>query len=177
MIIDFCRPPRRDSSAWRLIASRFSFLLWLFLVSGCGPSTGTVSGTVTFKNAMVLSGTVSVFAGGKVFEAEIQDGTYKISRIPPGNVKIAVIRMDPKLPDPYDALNKARAQMIERKAANPRQIDPAVVTDPMQLELLQRKRHLLPFVYSSPNTSDLRFTVSAGANTFDLNLQDRPKSK
>jgi hypothetical protein len=152
-------------------------LLWLFLVSGCGPSTGAISGTVTFNDAEVPSGTVSFFVDGKPYETEIADGAYQISDVPTGEAKIAVIRLDPNQPDPYDALNRARTLMLERKAAHPREIDPTVVTDPVQLEVMQRKRHLLPFVYSSPNTSDLRFRVAAGANTFDIKLQDRPNTK
>ena len=152
-------------------------LLWLLVVSGCGPSTGAISGTVTFKGAEVPSGTVSFFADGKLYETEIDNGVYRISGVPPGAAKIAVLRLDPNQPDPYVALNKARTEMLARKAAHPREIDPSVVTDPAQLEFLQRKRHLLPFVYSSPNTSGLRFIVAAGANVFDIKLQDRPNAK
>jgi hypothetical protein len=173
--IDFFVLVRRGSLAIRL--APFSCLVWIFLVCGCGPSTGTISGTVTFKDAEVPSGTVSFFTGGKLFETEIDHGVYRISGIPPGEARIAVIRLDPNQPDPNDALNKARTQMLERKAAHPKDIDPAVVTDPVQLELLQQKRHLLPFIYSSPNTSELRFTVEPGANTFNIQLQDRPNSR
>ena len=132
---------------------------------------------MTFKDAEVQSGTVSFFADGKLYETEIANGVYKITGVPAGEAKIAVIRLDPNQPDPYDALNKARTQMLARKAGHPREIDPTVVTDPAQLDFLQRERHLLPFVYSAPNTSDLRFTVAAGANTFDIQLQDWPNSK
>jgi hypothetical protein len=164
----------RERGASRL--TPFACLLGLCLAGGCGPSAGTLSGTVTFKDAKVPSGRVSFFADGKLYETKIDGGAYQIRDIPPGEAKVAVIRLDPNQPDPYDALNKARTQMLEGKGAHPREIDPTVVTDPVQLELLQRKRHLLPFVYSSPNTSDLRFTVEAGANTFDIKLQDRPNS-
>lgn len=173
MITNVSRSPKVGSSPTR----RFSLLLWFLLVSGCGPSNGTVSGKVTFRGELVSDGTILVFAGGNVFEGEIQNGVYEISGVPPGEAKIAVIRLDSKQPDPYDALNKARVQMIERKAADPREINPDVITDPVQLELLQKKRHLLPFVYSSPNTSNLHLTIVAGANTFSIQLLERPTSE
>lgn len=177
MIIDWYYPAPVVATAWRVNVSRLLCLLCLVLASGCGSGAGSISGTVTFKATKVPSGTVTFFAGGKVFEAAIENGVYHIDGIPPGEAKVAVIRLDPKQPDPYDALNKARTQMIEKKAAHPRDIDPTVATDPAQLELLQRKRFLLPFVYASPSTSNLRVTVAAGANTFDITLQDQPKAK
>jgi hypothetical protein len=108
---------------------------------------------------------------------EIHDGAYEINGLPMGESRIAVVRLDPDQPDPLDPLHSARQQMAEGNAASPRQTDSGVVTDPRQLSALQKKRHLLPFVYSSPNTSGLRLTVSSGVNTFDIQLLDDPKTR
>jgi hypothetical protein len=147
------------------------------LASGCAPGTGSVSGIVTYKAERVPSGTVSFLSNGKVFEAEIHDGAYEINGLPLGESRVAVVRLDPDQPDPLDPLHSARQQMAEGNAAGPRQADPGVVTDPRQLGALQKKQHLLPFVYSSPNTSGLRLTVTPGANTFDIQLLDEPKTR
>jgi hypothetical protein len=48
------------------------------------------------------------------------------------------------------------------------------VTDPVQLEALQKQRHLLPYFYSMPETSALRHTVVAGPNALNLRLSDKP---
>jgi hypothetical protein len=152
-------------------------LLWvalLALAAGCGPSTGTISGTVTFKGEPVPSGTVSFLSAGKIAEGEIHDGLYEVARVPVGDARITVVRLDPKRPDPYEALNRARQRMIETGATDLKTIDPNIVTDAVQLDALQKQRHLLPFAYSRPEKSGLRFTVVAGPHTFDIPLSEKP---
>jgi hypothetical protein len=172
LITDFLHPPPRSS-----LAAGVTCLLSLILASGCAPGTGSVSGTVTYKGERVPSGTVSFLSGGKVLEAEIRDGAYEISGLPLGESRIAVVRLDPDQPDPAEALHGARQRMAEGKVADPKQIDPGVVTDPLQQNALQKKRHLLPLAYSSPETSGLRLKVMPGANTFDIQLLDQPKAR
>ena len=53
------------------------------------------------------------------------------------------------------------------------QLDPQGVLQPGGLQALQRKRHLLPYFYADATTSDLRFTVQPGANTYDIPLQEK----
>ena len=97
--------------------------------------------------------------------------------VPVGEAKITVVRLDPAQPDPYEAVHQARRQLAESKDADPKKITSGVVTDPVKLLELQKRRHLLPFSYSSPETTDLRFSVVPGANSFDIELFDRPKAK
>jgi hypothetical protein len=155
------------------MARRLFWLPLLAVAAGCGPATGSISGTVTFKGEPVPSGTVSFLANAKVVEGQIQDGHYEVAGVPVGEARITVARLDPKRPDPYDALNRARQRMLETRAADLKSIDPSVVTDPVQLDLLQKQRHLLPFAYSRPESSGLRFTVAAGPNNCDLPLSDK----
>jgi hypothetical protein len=159
------------------MSSRSCFLLWLALVSGCGTRVATVSGTVNYRGEKVPSGTITFISGSTLCQAEIQNGRYEVESVPPGEAVITVVRLDPDQPDPYEALNKVRKQMLEKNVADPKQIDPHVVTDPVQLEAMWQKRHLLPFSYSSPGTTDLRFTVTPGVNTFHIDLHDHPPSK
>lgn len=157
------------------MAARRYYLLWLLLATGCGPRSGDVSGTVTFNGEKVPSGTVSFISEGKLFPAEIQDGLYQVSGVSPGQAIITVVRLDANQLDPYEALNRVRKQMLEKSGTDPIEIDPKVVTDTLQLEALQKKRHLLPLVYSTEATSDLRFTVASGPNTFNIELHEGPK--
>lgn len=147
--------------------------LGLLAACGCESKTGNISGTVTYKGQEVPSGTVTFFTHGKVFETEIQAGNYQINGVLPGEAKITVDRLDAAQPDPRDALNQARKQSADN---NSKRIDPAVVSDPIRLEALQKKRHLLPYFYASLDTTDLRCQVHAGANTYDIKLLDQPKS-
>ena len=150
------------------------WFIGLLAACGCNPDTGSISGTVMYKGKEVPSGTVSFFTQGKVFETDIQEGNYQIKAVPLGEARIIVIRLDPALPDPREPLNQARKRSADNQIS---QMDPAIVSDPIRLEALQKKRHLLPVIYSSPNTSDLRYTVIAGTNTFDIQLQEIPSFK
>jgi hypothetical protein len=155
------------------MARRISWLVWLLLAAGCGPGTAPVSGTVTFKGEIVSAGTVSFFSGGKQVDGDIQAGRYEVIGVPLGEARITVVRLDPQRPDPFETLNKARKRMLETKSADLKAVDPNVVTDPVQLEALQKQRHLLPYFYSLPETSTLRHTVVAGPNAVDLRLSDK----
>jgi hypothetical protein len=148
-------------------------LVLLLLVVGCGPHTGTVSGSVTFNGATVSDGTVSFITAGKVFSTEIRDGKYEVAGVPPGPAKVTVVRLDANQPDPYEALNKVRKEMVLKKVADPKQIDPKIVTDPAQLEALARKQHLLPLSYASAATTDLQLEVIAGPNTYPIELKGK----
>jgi hypothetical protein len=160
-----------------LMARRNSWLIWLLFAAGCGPGTAAVSGTVAFKGEPVPSGTVTFFSGGKQIDGQIQAGHYEAIGVPLGKARITVIRLDPRRPDPYESLNRARQRMLETKAADLKAVDPNVVTDPVQLDALQKQRHLLPFFYSTPETSTLRHTIVAGPNTLDLRLSDKPNPR
>ena len=150
---------------------------WIILTTGCGADTGSVSGTVTFKGDKVPSGTISFIVGDRLFQAEITDGSYEISGLTPGKVVVTVVRLDPSQPDPYEKLNQVRTQMAEKKTSDPKEIDPTIVTDTIQLDVLQKKRHLLPLSYSSPETSTLRFTIVPGPNTINIALLEKGRAE
>jgi hypothetical protein len=145
----------------------------LMLVAGCGATEGSLSGTVMIDGAKVPSGTVSFVSAGKVCQAEIRDGRYVVEGVPVGPAIVTVVRLDPNQPDPYDALNKVRKEMTERKVTDPKQIDPKVVTDAAELDSLAKKRYLLPLAYAAPQTSSLHFQVAAGVNTYDIELRGK----
>lgn len=76
---------------------RFLWLITLFVVGGCGPVNGTMSGKVTFEGEPVQNGAISFLAedgstaavGGSILQ-----GNYEVSDIPPGPkvVKIEAVR-------------------------------------------------------------------------------------
>jgi hypothetical protein len=67
-------------------------LFLLVALSGCGSSTGTVTGKVSYKGEALRRGNVLfVAAGGWTGSALInEDGTYRIANLPPGSFKLAV---------------------------------------------------------------------------------------
>jgi hypothetical protein len=70
--------------------------------SGCGVPRGDLSGTVKYQNKPVIYGGVTVIGKDNVPHAgEIkEDGTYKVTGIPAGPVRIAVSSPNPNPPPP-----------------------------------------------------------------------------
>ena len=70
----------------------------LACLSGCGKSYGTLSGTVKLDDNSVLSGSILVISKDGLDTAQgviAPDGTYKVEKVPFGDVQIAVISPDP----------------------------------------------------------------------------------
>ena len=84
------------SIVWRKTIS-CCVLSSLILASGCGGGTGSLSGTITYQGQPLRMGTVSVVGGDGIIRAgTIQDdGTYTVTDVATGSVKIAVTSQDP----------------------------------------------------------------------------------
>src|SRR4051794_2407773 len=111
----------------------------LLLLAGCGPATGHVVGTVTYRGAVLPSGTVSFFTASAVVQGEIADGRYDVAGVPTGEARVTIVRLDPAQPDPNQALNDARKKVVQGQATDPREVDPKVVVDAGRLAELNKK--------------------------------------
>ncbi len=82
-----------QNKVWKSRGLTLGLSLSLTLLVGCGgTSTGTLSGTVTFKGDNLKGGEVIVVAAdGKALRGEIKaDGTYSIPNVPVGAAKLGV---------------------------------------------------------------------------------------
>jgi hypothetical protein len=133
-------------------------LFWLtpvlaaaLLAGGCGSSSGKVSGTVTYQNQPLDSGTVTFYVVGSVpVTATITGGNYGPVNVPLGDAVIAVI--GPPAVESPASQRGGKPQPGVRPAVNP-----SVVT--------------LPVKYADGSTSDLHFTVGPGDNTYPIDLK------
>jgi hypothetical protein len=140
-------PPVRLHLAW------FGTLLLIF-TAGCGSRFGTVEGTVMIDGKPANNGTV-IFSGADNHSAGAAigpDGSYVAENVPVGPVKIVIHQMmmkggGPTRPGPLPGLEEPVA----------------VVTNPVRI----------PPKYQSVETSDLTFTVTSGANEFDIALSSK----
>jgi hypothetical protein len=129
-------------------------ILWLFLalaLIGCDPSVAEVSGTVTFKDRKLTSGSV-IFVGqdGESSSSAIaEDGSYRIESVPIGPVRIAV-------------------------ASHPR-VPPGLMKPPGQAAALREDPKdgtvKIPKRYEDHETSGLDYTVQKGSHTFNIDLK------
>ncbi len=125
-------------------------------ICGCSPAVGSVSGIVTVGGQPVTSGQVSFVAPtGMVFTANIDvDGTYKLGGLPPGEMIVLVFGPPPPVKLPAGGGAAAKKFAAARSAPAAPASGPAV-----------------PAKYGDTGTSDLRYTVTAGANTYDPPLK------
>jgi len=127
----------------------------LFALVGCGPSYGDLEGKVSMDDKPVRSGTVQAFGvDGLVKQTTINDdGTYSISRIVAGKVKVAVAS-----PDPDDAKLKRR--------------DKGPKVEQLKETVIDRSKWFpIHAEYGDQDKSGLTYDVKANQkNTFDIKL-------
>jgi len=122
----------------------------LAALTGCGSKQATVEGSVSYDSQPLTHGTVSfIGADGRVDSAQIQpDGTYKATRVPPGEAVITVQTyplppqvQPPDQPAPKEPPNRGEARYVR-----------------------------IPALYADAKRSPLRLTVQSGSQTHDLKL-------
>ena len=132
----------------------FLTILSLFLglpLLGCGPSVTEVSGTVTFKDRRLTSGSV-IFVGqdGESSSSAIaEDGSYRIENAPLGPVRIAVASHPRVPPGLMNSPGKAPASREDAKDSTVK----------------------IPQRYDDHETSGLAYTVERGSHTFNIDLK------
>jgi hypothetical protein len=138
------------------------------LAAGCG-NTGTVSGKVSYKGQPLGGGTILFVAPGQktVKSAIAPDGSYTISGIPAGTIKIAVETKSAQPPDP-EALRRAfpglpKGAPLPPEAAN----NPHFKTGP---ENKGGKYVWIPDHYGDPEKSNLTVEVTGGNQQHDIEL-------
>ena len=136
-------------------------LLAVLALVGCGPSTGSVSGKVTYKDKALPGGMVT-FVGSdqRVKSTPIgADGTYTIDGVTVGTAKISVAPPVPlpKMPKgmKMDAAKMGGAPTDTAGAAPPADVKPI----------------FLPQHYQDPETSKLTFPIAKGKQNHNIELK------
>ena len=130
----------------------------LFAASGCGGGTGDVTGSVKYKGKALDGGQIQ-FKGsnGKTASADINpDGTYTVTGVPTGTVKVAVSYVDPKVVEHFKALSAGGRG--ESKTPPPK-------GEPSQFDKVPQK-------YGDFDGSGLTVEVKTGPNKHDVDLKD-----
>jgi len=137
---------------------------WWFIgvplpLSGCSGS-GVVTGTVTFQNKAVTSGTVIIAGSDHLpYYGHINDdGTYPVPHVPTGFARIAVVS-----PGPVSADQLRSKLEALRPGFQPRAAAPKFHGDP-------QKWFPLPDKYREFDTSGLTVNVMGGVNPLNIEL-------
>jgi hypothetical protein len=144
---------------------RVALFLALLAGLGCGSSTGTVTGKVTFNGQPVTSGSV-VFHGadGRVDSGLLDtQGNYTITRAPVGTVKVAVMAAKSSTKvvgggaPPGPPAGKGKLKQGPDSTEKP---IPATV-----------EKSPIPERYYDPEKSGLVYTVTSGTQVIDIDLK------
>ena len=142
-------------------------LLPVLLVAGCSGS-GTVSGKVSCRGETLGGGTVLFVAPGQksVSSPISADGSYTISAIPTGTVKIAV---ETKTAQPLDEDARSKGMPSLPKDA---QLPPGAAENPIYKSLGTKpgKYVWIPDDYGDPEKSNLSLEVTGGNQHHDIEL-------
>jgi hypothetical protein len=172
-IMNHTSPDSRPKNGNRIVGKRWFFVpLTVLLTAGCG-GPGEVSGKVYYKGKpLVVPGGMVTFAHPTkgMFSGPItSDGSYTIFKVPPGEVKIAVLSLPPRRG------NSRQQQMM--KGMKSGKVDKGKLPPEMKqmLEETETPRAgqtvQLPPQYSDPEKSGLTYTVTAGKQTHDIELK------
>jgi hypothetical protein len=145
----------------RLLGSCLAVFMFLLLI-GCGAGKGTVSGKVLYKGQPLKGGNVTFSPeqeGATTLSSRIQeDGSYTVQGIATGPVKIAVETESAKPPP--------TPQQLARRNVAPVPGDPNAESK----EGGASRYVKIPAKYKDSATSDLKYTVQRGSQSFDIKL-------
>lgn len=130
-------------------------LLAVLLIVGCGGGPASVAGKVTSGGKPVVRGSVVFLtAANQAVSAEIQpDGSYQISEMPAGPVKVAV-----SSPEQPGASNEKGGRVMPGARREKASAGPTTGWFP------------IPGKYSDPDNSGLNTTLNPGANIYDIKV-------
>jgi hypothetical protein len=161
-------PKRLASWAWLLVVA--AALALLPPVAGCAGS-GTITGKVTYQGRPLTGGTVLFTStrGRGTRTAQIgEDGTYTITDMPGGPVKIAVeTKSAQPVSRPEQTADGKHVGGPPPGAAVPGGMKPTVYGDPSKV----RNAEPIPEDYADPDKSGLNYTVKRGRQEFPIELK------
>jgi hypothetical protein len=168
-LVTFTGEIRMKSQAWgksiRILGAAL-FALAVVGIAGCGGSTGTVKGEVTFQGKKIPIGDVSIVCkkDAKRFTGSIENGVFSIDGVYIGDAEIQVI---PRKPAPG---SKMKAMEMEDKFKKKMEEGAERAKD----EAEKWKSSGL-----DPNQVPVNFTkkisVKSGTNTVDMKLDEAAK--
>jgi hypothetical protein len=131
-------------------ALRLACVVLLFIVLGCGPGRGDLTGTVSYQGKALKVGSVSVLGSDGIPKTDSirDDGTFLVRDIPAGTIKIAVNSRDPAKSQPKTRKKGAPPPKADRTGWFP-----------------------IPEKYSDFAKSELSLTLNRGANSWDIELK------
>jgi len=140
-------------------------IAFTFAIVGCGASTATVTGKVSYQDKTVKGGVVMFVVENKgSMQGPIsEDGSYTVKDVPAGPVKVCV---------DTSSMNPATASAAPKYAPPKDAVAPQGFGSggPDRAEL-KRRYVAIPERYADPAKTTLTTTVTGGAYKYDIKLE------
>ena len=141
----------------------FLVLLATLAATGCSGSSVTVTGKVSYLDKPVKGGNVTFISteGKRSVSGPIdEDGSYKLERVPSGEVKICV---------ETESLNPAK-QPRRPINAPPKDVTPPDGYKPPSQENTSRRYIKIPPEFADPEKTTKSHTITGGSQEYDIKL-------
>lgn len=150
----------------RSVRWTFLFGLVALTAAGCGPSTGSVSGNVTFEGAGIPMGNITfVPPKGDSVPGTIQDGKYYVENVPLGEATVTVsVPMAIAGGGP-----PGKGGPGWEKKGPPKDAPVPAGFDPSKANKASTVK--IPAQYGDAKTTPLKYTVIAGKQTKDFEIE------
>jgi hypothetical protein len=156
----------------RLAGGTLVAFLGLFAL-GCG-STGNVSGKVAYQGKPMPGGAVSFMptSGKGAYTSRIKpDGSYTVIKVPVGEVKIVIlpptVGSDPKVRMMAQAVKSGKMKVSSEELDKMPPAFRQAIEDPSA----GSQAYPIPKKYTDPEKTDLKYTVTGGSQTHDIDLK------
>jgi hypothetical protein len=135
----------------------------LLLLAGCS-SPVAITGKITYQGKPLPVGNVTFVPeqGGGGFTSEIRNGEYKVTKVPLGPSKIAVMTPSQSTPNQYMEKMRPPPEML-KQAQGKVPGDPG--SDPKPVPI--------PKKFNDPDTSGLTYTVTGGSQVHNIDIPDK----
>ncbi|HSQ56619.1 MAG TPA: hypothetical protein VLM40_12825 [Gemmata sp.] len=160
-----------------------TLLCTTLLLAGCGKSSGSVSGKVSYQGKALKGGSVSFVSedGGRSFAGPIkEDGTYTIPDLLSGEYKVCVetsslnMRGGQKGPK-YAGSSGGKAAIPTDKGPPPGAPIPEGYTPSnpaaAKADAVQKRFIPIPDKYAKPDTTDITYSFKGGNETYNIDLK------
>jgi hypothetical protein len=167
----------------RFISSRGACLsligvVAIFVLAGCGRSSGSLSGKVKFKNQLLTGGNVSFVSidGGQSYASAIgEDGRYMIPKLSGGEYKV-VVETKSLLGQSGDGAAARPSSIPKGKFGPPPDAkipEGYTPSDPAAMASMRAKNlyMFIPEKYGNLDTTDLVYEFKGGDQTWDIELK------
>ena len=141
-----------------------AFSLVAFAMCGCGGGEGNVTGSVTINGKVVKGGNVTFVSteGKPSVSAQINEGgTYTMTKVPSGNVKICI---------DTETFNPAKKSKTPKYSPPPGQEGPEGFGTG-DAEGMAKRYVMVPVNFSKPETTTLTYDVVGGTQIYDIDIK------